>query len=294
MPIMKYLTNVLAISVLALPTINGDAVRLHHFHATEWDVVSPLTDPCVTERGFFGRNAKFERSVTYQYELTLVDGPYLEDALIPQTGPEGAKENGLQGVFTAIETGIADALLESEVFDDVCAGGEVIGPFRRNGERQLRGGEERQLRAVGISSNPEDQILEGITCRAFVNETDGPCIVVDGEFKIYMDIFEDLDGSLGNILSDLMNENHKLDDAHPYIQKVRYIDLSADLISGYEEDETVKGNQGGPTNTLSSSVYALIAAGTFVMVGTAIFYRRRRNAADHDGETATLDQTRTT
>jgi len=272
---MKHLINFLALSVLALPTCNGDSGGLHHYQATEWDVVSPLADPCVTDRGFFGRNAKFERSVTYQYELTLVDGPYLEDALTVQNRPDGANTNGLQGVFTAIETGIADALLESEVFEDVCAGGEVVGPFRRNGGRQLRNGEERQMRAVGISSNPEDQILEGLTCRAFVNETDGPCIVVDGEFKIYMDIFEDLDGSLGSILSNLMNERRQLDGAHPYIQKVRYIDLSADLISGSIEDETVRGNQGGTSATLSSSVYALIAAGTFVVVGTAIFDLRK-------------------
>ena len=123
-----------------------------------------------------------------------------------------------------------------------------------------------------------------------MNETDGPCVVVDGEFVIYLDIYENLDGVLNKLLSDLMNEQHRLDNAHPYIEKVRYIDLSADLISGSIEDETVVGSPGASSATLSSSFYALLAAGAFIVVGTAVFYRRRRNAAEHDGETTTLDQ----
>ena len=161
---MKHLIDFLALSVFALPTCNGDIQRLHHYQATEWDVKSPLVDPCVTDRGFFGRNAKFEQSVTYQYELTLVPGPHLEDALSPHNRPGGSTPDGLQPVFDAIETGIADALLESEVFDSVCAGGEVVGPYRRAGGDNMpprRDEDGRQLRAVGISANPEDQILEG-------------------------------------------------------------------------------------------------------------------------------------
>ena len=107
---------------------------------------------------------------------------------------------------------------------------------------------------------------------------------------IYLDIYEDLDSTLSEFLSNMMNVEHQLDDVHPYIQKVRYIDLSADLISGSIEDESVGGQPSGNSATLSSSFYALLAAGAFIVVGTGVVYRRRRNAAEHDGETTTLDQ----
>lgn len=115
-------------------------------------------------------------------------------------------------------------------------------------------------------------------------------MVVDGEFMIYLDIYEDLDSTLGDFLYNMMNVQYLLDDVHPYVQKVRYIELTADLISGSIEDESVGGQPGGNTSTLSNSFYALLAAGAFIVVGTGVVYRRRRNAAEHDGETATLDQ----
>ena len=114
-------------------------------------------------------------------------------------------------------------------------------------------------------------------------------MVVDGEFVVYLDIYEELDNELAAILSNLMNVRHELDDAHPYIQKVRYVSLITDGVTGSVEKENGGVRPGGSNATLSGSFYALIAAGTFIIVGTAIFYRRRRNAADHDGETTTLD-----
>ena len=115
--------------------------------------------------------------------------------------------------------------------------------------------------------------------------------MVDGEFVVYLDIYEDLDATLTEILADMMNVRRELDNAHPYIQKVRYISLSAESVSGSIGDEEVQdGQPGGSNGTLSSSFYALLAAGTFLVVGTAIFYRRRRNAAEHDSETTTADQ----
>ena len=115
-------------------------------------------------------------------------------------------------------------------------------------------------------------------------------MVVDGEFVVYLDIYQELDAELDFILSNLMNERKELDDAHPYIEKVRYVSLSAD---GVQTDGIEKENGGvqsqGNNSTLSGSFYALIAAGSFIIVGTAIFYRRRRRNADHDGETTTLD-----
>ena len=35
-------------------------------------------------------------------------------------------------------------------------------------------------------------------------------MVVDGEFMIYLDIYEDLDSTLSELLSNLMNEDHQL------------------------------------------------------------------------------------
>jgi hypothetical protein len=157
----KYLLA-LALACLSLIScscqeLGGDGIY-HHYNPQEWDVVSPQNSPCVTERGFFGRNAKFDQRIFYRYELYLNEGEYVTDA----TSAAGEGElDGLQGVFSAIETGIADALLGSDVFDSVCTGEVARGPFLSDGNRQLLGSEKRQMRAVGISSKPEDQILEG-------------------------------------------------------------------------------------------------------------------------------------
>jgi len=118
-------------------------------------------------------------------------------------------------------------------------------------------------------------------------------MVVDGEFVVYLDIYEDLDPTLVAFLDELMNVQHALDDAHPYIRKVRYVSLSSETVPGSVEGETQVLPPGSNSSTLSSSVYALIAAGGFLIVGTAIFYRRRRrNAAEEDGgDTTTLGNT---
>ncbi|CAB9517225.1 expressed unknown protein [Seminavis robusta] len=281
---------VVTLLLLALPKSVGSAGivdHTHHYDAREWDVESPQGNPCATQRGFFGSTAKFEAYISYQYELTLKNGEYLQDTLFGsdlESRSVGEGSNiGMQGLFGAVEAGIANALLESQVFDSVCSNGVARGPYKQRGEgRKLR---QRQMRAVGISSNPEDQILEGLTCRAFVNETDGPCLVVDGEFVIYLDVFEELDETMARMLETLMNDDQQLDNAHPYIQKVRYVDISSDIVSENNGEEIQQGQPGGNSATLSSSFYALLAAGAFIMVGTAVFYRRRRRAAEHDGGT---------
>lgn len=153
----------IAFSVLLAPCYGRELIKddslNHHFKATEWDVVSPMNNPCTTERGFFGRNAKYDQAFNYQYELTLVEGLY--DGSAGRVGDQPSV--GLEGVFSAIETRIADALLESKVFESVCAGGIARGPFRREEDdrKLLRDTNNRQMRAVGISSTPDDQILEG-------------------------------------------------------------------------------------------------------------------------------------
>lgn len=158
---MKDLANLFLLSIACLPYCNGDAT-LHHYDATQWDVMSPPGDRCETSAGFFGRMAKFEHKVKCQYELTLKRGGYLNEAFEPRAaGGTDPRPEGLQGVLGAVETGIADALLGSQVFNTACAAGQIRGPYKRGNGRQLLRNEERQLRAVGISSNPADEILEG-------------------------------------------------------------------------------------------------------------------------------------
>jgi hypothetical protein len=116
-------------------------------------------------------------------------------------------------------------------------------------------------------------------------------VVVDGEFVIYLDIYEDLDEVLTDMLTTLMNTDHRLDRAHPCVLKVRYIDISTDTISGNVAGDAEQGPQATKNSaTLSSSFYALMAGGAFIVIGTAILYRRRRRAAEHDGETSTAAQ----
>jgi hypothetical protein len=151
----------------ALPCDGRSLIENHHFDANEWDVESPPGDACSTAQGFFGRSAKYESLITYQFELTLTNEKCLQEALggIEARTP-GAEDTGLQGVVRSVENGIGDYLLESRVFDSVCANGNARGPYQqgityqRGDDRKLRSS-TRQMRAVGISSDPEDQILEG-------------------------------------------------------------------------------------------------------------------------------------
>lgn len=160
---MKYSKFFATFAILALPSCNGveGDEALHHYAASEWDVESPQSNPCATSRGIFGRSAKFEQRVIHTYELTFKKGEYLTEALESPPAEGGAINPGIKGVFRAIETKIADNLLKTNIFESVCAGGTVRGPYQRGNERQLLRNNERALRAVGISSNPEDQILEG-------------------------------------------------------------------------------------------------------------------------------------
>ena len=159
----------LLLAILLLPYCYGDASR-HHYDADQWDVISPEHNPCATSRGFFGRLAKYESKVNYQYEVTFVAGNYLNEALVARSaGGPALRGEGLENVLSAIETGIADSILESRVFQSACSGGEARGPFRRGDGRGLLRKNERTLRAVGISSNPEDEILEGRESDCLIN-----------------------------------------------------------------------------------------------------------------------------
>ena len=137
---------------------------------------------------------------------------------------------------------------------------------------------------------PRQNTIE-VTCeRDFLNETEsGPCMVVGGEFVVYLDIYEELDDALEALLRNMMNERHVLDEAHPYIQTVRYVSISTDGVVGNIEKIDEEDVVSRPNDTLSLGFYALIAAGSIIIVGTAIFYRRRRKAGSSDGETTTLD-----
>lgn len=124
-----------------------------------------------------------------------------------------------------------------------------------------------------------------VVCEEYVEGYEGPCMVVDGEFTIFLDIYEELEDVLELFLIDLMNIQTALDSAHPYIEKVRYIELRPDSITGSEEEEEEDVRQTGANTALTSGFYAVVAAGAFLVLGTAIFYRRRR-ARIQDGDTS--------
>ena len=163
---MNYLAALLAVSALFAPCSGQEFIEnLHHYGALEWDVESPQDNPCATERGFFGRSAKYGETFRFTYEVELLEGEYLNEAMVDTRngliGLDGQPPAGLRGVFGAIETRIADAILTSEVFDSVCAGGIARGPFRSDGGGRRLRNTHREMRAVGISSAPDDMILEG-------------------------------------------------------------------------------------------------------------------------------------
>jgi hypothetical protein len=156
--------------LFALPCDGRSLIENHVFDATEWDVESPKGGVCTTEQGFFGRSAKYESLITYQYELTMTNEKCLQDALLGgiEARASGTEDASMQGIVSAVENEIGDYLLESRVFDSVCTSGVARGPYqqdvhvpyKRGDDRKLRSS-QRQMRAVGISSHPEDQILDG-------------------------------------------------------------------------------------------------------------------------------------
>lgn len=264
----------------------------HHFNPPVWHVVSPQSSPCVTDRGFYGRTAKYDQRIYYRYELFLREGAYVSNATA-RTAGSGQQPPDLQGVLSAIETKIADSLLASNVFDSVCKRSQARarGPYQSGGgyRRLLRAEISRNMRAVGISSSPDDQVLEGLTCQKFLDANPvGPCFVVDGELNIFLDIYQELGPEVQSILVDLMNNQTALDDVHPYIEKVRYIKVQPDSATG-GNSEKVGGTQTqkNANTPLSGGIYAVIAAAGALVVLTGVVYRRRRRTAT-DGET-TLD-----
>jgi hypothetical protein len=114
-------------------------------------------------------------------------------------------------------------------------------------------------------------------------------MVVAGEFVIYLDIYDDLTGTLQQILRDMMNKDMALDSVHPLIEKVRYVDLRTESIPGNEKEVDAGTQSRGNNSTLAGSVYAMLAAGAFLVVGTAIFYRRRRHAEQDAGVSTAFD-----
>jgi len=138
-------------------------------------------------RGFFGRSAKYSVNYRYVYEVELFEGDYLDSDEV--MGGQGRNANslpalddqipvGLRGVFETIETRVAEALLESSLFRSVCTRGVALGPFRgdHGGFRRQLQQDSRDLRAVGISSAPDDLILEGGTSFDVINGCVRECV----------------------------------------------------------------------------------------------------------------------
>jgi hypothetical protein len=102
-----------------------------------------------------------------------------------------------------------------------------------------------------------------VICQDFVGESNGTCLVVDGEFVLFLDLYEELGAELEAFLIDFMNYQQALDDAHPFIDKVRYVELRADSINNSEE-ETDGGVPTGANATLGRGVYAVVAGRSFI------------------------------
>lgn len=151
-------------SLSSFETADGDGVLGSN---QSIDPTSAPSDPSFNVKGkcspdadgLFGKQNDKKVEVDFMYELEFVPGSDVQGSLLP-----------------SIEQANVEAVLPS-FFASKC------------GVRRLRShrSNRRYLEAVGVSSFPNDEILDGVECdeRNIVNKTND-CVVVEGKITVYV------------------------------------------------------------------------------------------------------------
>lgn len=123
------------------------------------------------------------------------------------------------------------------------------------------------------------------TCEVALVDTQNTCVVVDGVFTIYTDGSDVNSDEIVSIIATAANQG-AFDDAHEDIVKVTVTEVSTDGLEGGSTTPT-------PAPATSSSqlglgMYLGVAAGALVVLGAAIFYRRRKNQGNVDADSTIM------
>lgn len=259
---MKSLASLVVYSLLCTPSLAGEG---GHFEAPgEEDVVNP-TKPCVTNAdGFGGTLTQDFVTIEYHYEMQ-----YLKDG------------KDVTQIIESVEKDGADFLLASDLFNLDCA----------NNARTLR----RRLEAVGITANPDDELMEGIACSEIEMADDDTteCAVVSASFQVFY--------TGDNVNEDQLEKTFE-DAATNGINagSVKFTDPDIVQVVAVKAPSGANGNDGAEANGDSiqpagedpaSQTPVIIGAtvGALLILGAVGLYRRKKNA-ENDDTTFTPDQ----
>lgn len=225
--------------------------KLSSHPSTPRPSLSPAST-CQTQSGFFGSLTDNSYVIEFGYEL--------------ETDPsvEGKVEFD---VLHALENSF-NSLLLPVVFPSECGGND------ENTQDQF---------IVGITTRPDDQILEEFECRQ-VEVAGNLCRVVLGELTLFADDVRR--SEIGDLILVALRsgmEDGSFVVAHTSIERLSFVELD-DLSAGLEDAEP---SSIGNSNDGLMVGLVLAAAGAALLVIGALVYRRRKNLGK--GERATLE-----
>lgn len=115
-----------------------------------------------------------------------------------------------------------------------------------------------------------------------LNEGD-PCFVVDGIFTVYTDGTDVNSEELLSVLTKAASEG-EFDDVHPDVVRVTIVTVTP----GGVEENSPTASPASRSSQLGLGMYLGVAAGALVVIGAAIFYRRRRNQSQVDADSTIM------
>jgi hypothetical protein len=165
--------------------------------------------------------------------------------------------------------------------------------------------------AIGVSTYPTDMVVNestfhishdfhqnchltyisppptiAVTCEVALVHAQDTCAVVDAVFTIYTnDTFVDSDEVI-SVITNAANTG-AFDNAHEDVVKVTVIEVSTDGLEGGSTGPT-PSPAGTGSSRLGLGMYLGVAAGALVVLGAAIFYRRRKNQANVDADSTIM------
>jgi hypothetical protein len=232
----------------------GSLAKLTPHPSTLGPSLSPAST-CQTQSGFFGSLTNNSYVVEFGYELETnpsVEGK-LEDDVLPV----------LENIF--------NAFLLPVVFPSECG--------RSDGRSQV------QLIA-GITTRPDDQILEEFECRQ-VEVAGNICRVVLGELTLFTD--DERRSEVQDFILEVLRSGMEDDSfvvAHKSIERVSFVELG-DLYAGLEVGEPSSPIGGNNNDELRVGLVLAAAGAALLVIGTLVYRHRRKNLGK--GEKTTLE-----
>jgi hypothetical protein len=226
------------------------------------DNIFSKDDNCIPNAsGLFGTDQGVEQDLGFYYQVETL--PILESV-----------EQAQNEILDVVETSVITTLLPS-LFVEECA---VIERSRQKALIPHR----RLAEMLGITTLPEDTVLEGVECQGELSNELNECFVVDGSATLYSTSAVDPSflAGLKEIIRKAMNDGYFID-LDPRLIKVSYReDLEKTAVDAGTTGTT--SVSGGGSNSLPPYVYAIIGVGAAIIItGSIVAFNKRRK---HNGE----------